>query len=262
MATARPLNQTLGAPRSIQGIDLHAGTDVYFGLDDRLSLCVIPMDQPINGVPCARGLVHFHPSGELAQATLAREFAVRGVSFRPGTLVSWNEDGTVSAHLAEEHLIGGVPVPRASTVRLDEHGALSSWSRRLEHEEAIHGVPCQAGSVVTRYGDGRPERLTAAWDCSVDGFVALGGADIEFHRNGRVSRVTLAEPVTRAGIRFEAGTTLVQRDDGVLSLAQLADDLELDETTYPSGTYLQFDEREAISSYATITWGVLPGGRA
>lgn len=261
MATVRPLAQTLGAPRSIQGISFTAGTDLYFGLDDRLSLCVIPEDQLINGVPCACGLVHFHPSGELAQATLSRDMVVRSVAFKRGTLLSWNEDGTLAAHFGEEHVIGAILVPRGATARITEDGALESWSRRLTGEETIAGVPCQAGSVITRYGDGRPERLTAAHETVVDGFVALGGSDVEFHRNGRVSRLTLAEPAERRNVRFDAGTTLVLRDDGSLSLAHLADELTVGEMTYPAGTYLQFDEREALTSHATITWSVLPGAR-
>jgi len=261
MATARPLTQTLGAPRSIQGIAFDAGTDVYFGLDDRLSACVIPADQVINGIPCAQGLVHFHPSGELAQATLARDFAVRGAHFKRGTQLAWNEDGTLAAHLREDHVIGGVTVPRTATARLDEDGKLVSWSRRLAGEETIQGVPCEARSVVTRYGDGHPKRLTAAWDVAIDGFVAMGGSDLEFHRNGCVSRLTLAEATHKAGARFEAGTVLVLRDDHTLSLAHLVDALCLDGITYPEGAYLNFDEREQLTSHASITWSVRPGAR-
>ncbi|TNF24812.1 MAG: hypothetical protein EP329_24240 [Deltaproteobacteria bacterium] len=261
MAIARPLSQTLGTPRSVQGISFNAGTDLYFGLDDRLSLCVIPDDQTIHGVPCARGLVHFHPSGEVAQTTLARDLEVRSIRFCRGTVLSWNEDGTVAAHLCEDHVIGSVTVPRGASVRITEDGAIESWSRRLVGEEIIAGVPCQAGSVVTRYGDGRPERLTAASDVLVDGLVALGGSDVEFHRNGRLSRVTLADAAERAGVRFDAGTTLVYREDGTLSLAHLADELTIAGITYPAGTYLQFDEQQALASHATITWSVLPGAQ-
>ena len=261
MATARPLTQTLGSPRSIQGIAFDAGTDVYFGLDDRLSACVIPHDQTINGVPCAQGLVHFHPSGELAQCTLARDLSVRSVAFRRGTQLTWNEDGTLAAHLGEELPVGPVVVPRTATARFGEQGELLSWSRRLVHEEVIHGVPCEAGSVVTRYGDGGPKRLTAAWDVPIGGFVAMGGSDIEFHQSGHVSHVTLAEAADKAQIRFEEGTVLVMRDDRSLSLAHLAEPLTIGEVTYPEGTYLHFDERERLSSSATVTWSVRPGAR-
>jgi len=261
MAIARPLSQTLGAPRSVQGISFNAGTDLYFGLDDRLSACVIPDDQTINGVPCARGLVHFHPSGELAQAVIARDLEVRTVRFRKGTQLSWNEDGTVAAHLAEAHTIGSATVPRGASARITESGELESWSRRLLDEETIGGLRCQAGSVVTRYGDGRPERLTVAEDTVIGDLAVLGGSDVEFHRNGQVSRLTIAEPATRADVRFEGGTTLVFRDDGTLSLAHLADELAVGDMTYPAGTYLQFDPSGALASHATITWSVLPGAR-
>src|SRR5690606_3429138 len=65
MATARPLAQTLGAPRSIQGIDFIAGTQLFFGLPNELIASMLPEDQVIAGIPCARGLVHFHPGGQV-----------------------------------------------------------------------------------------------------------------------------------------------------------------------------------------------------
>jgi hypothetical protein len=261
MTASRPLARTLGAPQSIQGIALDAGTRVYFGLDDRLALCIIREAQDILGVPCAPGPVHFHPSGQLARATLARDFEHRGVAFRRGTQLVWNEDGTLRADLAaDDQRIGDVALPGRAQAHLCRDGQLVSWSRRIQEEEAHDGVRCEAGSVVTFTPNGTLERATLAEDAEIDGLLAMGGSDVEWHRNGQVSVLTLGAPALRGGIVLDAGTCLVLRDDRSLSVAQLAEELVHDGVRYPAGSYLQFDQAERLTSFTAITWRV--AGRA
>jgi len=256
MATLNARAQTLGSACSIQGIPFEAGTQVYYGLSDELVLCVLPSDQAIAGVPCARGLVHFHPGGSLAQATLAADHVERSFSFKQGTQLSWNEDGTLGAHVGEPHGFDGVVVPAGASLRLDEDGRLVSWSRRLAVEETIGGLAGQAGSVVTCFANGRPERLTLSRSQVIDGIPSMGGTDVELHSNGRVAATTLAEAHEVAGVRFEAGTTLVYRPNGSLSVAQLAEDTDIGGRTYPDGSYLVFDEAGNLTEHAAITWEV------
>jgi len=256
MATLDARSQTLGSACSIQGIAFEAGTQVYFGLSDELVLCVLPTEQDISGIPCARGLVHFHPNGALAQATLAREHVERSFTFKSGTLLSWNEDGTLGAHVGEPHGFDGVVVPAGASLRLDHEGRLVSWSRRLQVEEMVGGYACQASSVVTCFADGRPERFTLSRSQEVDGLPVMGGTDVELHANGRIAAATLSEPFEAAGVAFEAGTTLVFRPNGTLSVAQLAEDMEIGGRTYPDGSYLVFDEVGNLTEHAAITWEV------
>ena len=149
MASLNARGQLLGSDCHIQGIPFEAGTQVFYGFADELVLCVLPKDQEISGIPCQKGLVHFQPNGALGQATLARDFSVRGAAFARGTNLSWNEDGTLGAQLAAPHAFGAIHVPAGSSLRLDESGNVISWSRRLAHEDQVHGIPCQAGSIVT-----------------------------------------------------------------------------------------------------------------
>lgn len=257
MATLNARAQTLGAPCQIQGIPFEAGTQVFYGLADELVLCVLPTDREIAGIPCQRGLVHFQPSGALGQAALARDFAVRGVTFTRGTTLSWNEDGTLGAQLTAPHTFGALQVPAGATLRLDEQGRLVSWSRRLAIEDQVHGIPCQAGSIVTCFADGSPERVTIARNHVVDGVPCMGGTDIELHATGRLAVATLAEPRELQGITFEAGTALVFRPDGTLSVAQLVEDMTIAGRLYTDGTYLLFDERGQLTDSAAITWEVM-----
>lgn len=256
MATLNARAKTLGTACSIQGIPFEAGTQVFYGLADELVLCVLQNDQTIAGVPCAKGLVHFHPSGALAQATLAHDHTERSFGFKPGTLLSWNEDGTLGAHVGEPHAFDGVIVPAGASLRLDHDGRLVSWSRRLTNEENVGGLACQAGSVATCFADGGPERLTLARSQVIDGLPVMGGTDVELHPNGRTAAATLAEAHEVAGVRFEAGTTLVFRPNGSLSVAQLAEDAEIGGRMYPDGSYLVFDEVGNLTEHAAITWEV------
>ncbi|MFO0744131.1 MAG: hypothetical protein U1F43_00465 [Myxococcota bacterium] len=256
MASLNARAQTLGSACSIQGIPFEAGTQVFFGLSDELVLCVLPTDQTIASIPCQKGLVHFHPNGALAQATISRDHVERGLPFKRGTLLSWNEDGTLGAHVGESHAFDGVVVPAGASLRLDEGGRLISWSRRLAVEETVGGLACQGGSVVTCFADGRPERLTLSRSQVVDAIPVMGGTDLELHSNGHVAAATLAEAHEVAGVRFEAGTTLVFRPTGSLSVAQLAEDMDIGGRTFVDGTYLSFDEVGNLTESAAITWEV------
>jgi hypothetical protein len=256
MATVRPLAQTLGQPRSVQGIDFHTGTTLFFGLANELVLSVIPDDKLIGDVPCASGLVHFQPCGKLGQATLAREYALHGITFGPATTLSWNEDGTLLARLVSPHRVADVALPAGANVRITDDGKIESWSRRLHTVESPAGVACQEGSVVTRYGDGTLQRVTLEGDQACGGFTALDGSDLEFHTNGAVAAVTLAASVSRAGFTFEPGDQLVFRSDGTLSVAHLAHATTRGDEQFPEGAYLRFDDREQLTSHVSQTWRV------
>lgn len=257
MATLNARAQTLGAACQIQGIPFEAGTQVFFGLSDELVLCVLPTDQIISDVPCQKGLVHFQPNGALGQATLARDFSARGVTFARGTTLTWNEDGTLGALLATPHAFEATTVPAGATLRLDEDGRLVSWSRRLAIEDQVDGIPCQAGSIVTCFSDGHPERVTLARNHVVDGVPCMGGTDVELHPTGRLAVATLADTTELLGVPFGAGTALVFRPDGSLSVAQLVEDMEIAGRTYTDGTFLLFDERGNLTDSAAITWEVM-----
>ena len=257
MATLNARAQTLPSACQIQGIPFEAGTQVFYGLSDELVLCVLPTDQDISDVPCQKGLVHFQPSGALGQATLAQDFTARGVTFARGTTLTWNEDGTLGAQLAAPHQHGAMQIPAGSTMRVDDAGHLVSWSRRLAIEESLHGIPCQAGSIVTCFANGLPERVTLAANHVVDGVPCMGGTDIELHGTGRLAVATLAETVELLGIPFEAGTALVFRPDGSLSVAQLVVDMDIAGRSYTDGTFLLFDERGHLTDSAAITWEVM-----
>ncbi len=255
--TAHARAQTLGISCSIQGVQLQAGTQVFLGLANELVLCVLPEAQRIQEVPCAAGLVHFHPDAELAQATLARDHVERGIVFTAGTVLSWNEDGTLGAVLgaAAEH--EGQALPAGATLRFDAGGLLVSWSQRLEDPCLIDGVPCAGGSIVTFHASGQLERATLVETVAVGAWTALGGTDLEFHPNGSPSHLTLGAPATFGAFTFEAGTTLTLRPDRTLSVATLADDLTVGGTTWVDGAQLYFDAAGALTGHASRTWQVL-----
>lgn len=238
--------RTLGASCSIQGVQLQAGTQVFLGLANELVLCVLPAPQRIQEVPCAAGLVHFHPDAGLAQATLGRAHVERGVHFEAGTILSWNEDGTLGAVLADEAELEGRTLPAGATLRFDAGGLLASWSIRLEDAAAISGVPCAEGSIVTFHASGQLERATLGEGAQIGPWTALGGTEVEFHPDGTPSHLTLGAPATFGAFHLEAGTTLTLRTDGTLSVASLGEDLTVDGVPYPDGAQLYFDAAGAL----------------
>ena len=164
--------QTLGISCCIQGIQLQAGTQVFLGLANELVLCVLPEPQRIQEVPCAAGLVHFHPDAGLAQATLARDHVERGVRFGAGTVLSWNEDGTLGAVLAAAAEHEGRLLPEGATLRFDAGGLLVSWSMHLDDGAEIDGIPCAGDSIATFHADGQLERATLAESVAIAAWTA------------------------------------------------------------------------------------------
>jgi hypothetical protein len=257
MATAHARARTLGATCSIQGIQLQAGTQVFLGLANELVLCVLPEPQRIQGIPCAAGLVHFHPDASLAQATLGRDHTERGVTFTAGTQLAWNEDGTLGAVLRSSHVIAGVTLPAEATVRVDGHGQLVCWSLRVPEARTIGGLPCEGGSVVTFHATGKVERLTLGDHVQVGPVTALAGTDLELHPDGGVAFVTLGRSWNCGEVEFEVGTNLTFRPDGTLSVAMLAEEHVANGVTYPDGAQLYFDEAGRLTGHAATTWEVL-----
>ncbi len=261
MASLNARAQTLGASCQIQGIPFEAGTQVFFGLSEELVLCVLPRDQVIFGIPCAQGLVHFQPSGQLAQVTLSDDHSERGLLFARGTTLVWNEDGTLGAQLASPYSVDGTTIPAGASMRVDDSGRLVSFSRRIAVEEVIGGIPCQGGSVVTCFASGHPERATLARHHVVDSIPCMSSTDVELHASGRLAVATLGEAKDLLGILFETGTELVFRPDGSLSVAQLCEDMEIAGRRYTDGTYLLFDEKGHLTETAGITWEVMRPAR-
>jgi hypothetical protein len=261
MATAHARAQTLGVSCSIQGVQLQAGTQVFLGLSNELVLCVLPEPQRIQGIPCARGLVHFHPDATLAQATLARDHVERGVPFAAGTQLSWNEDGTLGAALKSPQVIAGVPMPADATVRFDAAGMLLSWSRRVNGATVVGGIPCEDSAMVTFHATGEVERLTLGQSFEIGDITALGGTDLELHLGGGLAVATLGASWTHDGITFEVGTQLTFRPDGTLSIAILAEDHARGDERWPEGSQLYFDEAGHLSGHAALTWEVLRPAR-
>lgn len=261
MATAHARAQTLGVTCSIQGVQLQAGTQVFLGLSNELVLCVLPEPQRIQGVPCARGLVHFHPDATLAQAALARDHVVRGIPFAAGTQLSWNEDGTLGAALRSPQVIARVPMPGDATVRFDGEGMLLSWSRRMVEGGQVDGLPCDEGAMVTFHATGEVERLTLGETVQVGAITALEGTDLELHLGGRVAVATLGAPWSHDGITFEVGTQLTFRPDGTLSIAILAEDHSRGDERWPEGSQLYFDDAGRLAGHAALTWEVLRPAR-
>jgi|GEM_PF-1437930 len=257
MATAHARAQTLGFPCSIQGVQLQAGTQIFLGLSNELVLCVLPEPQRIQGVPCATGLVHFHPDATLAQATLGKDHVERGIPFASGTLLSWNEDGTLGAALNSAQVFVGIAMPEQATVRFDEQGMLVSWSVYVIDEGVvIGGFPCEAVSIVTRYATGQVERLTLSDNVDVGPVTAMASTDLELHINGNVAVVTLGAKWVHEDIEFDVGTNLTFCPDGTLSVAILSGEHSHGDVTWPDAAQLYFDEAGKLTGFAASTWEV------
>ncbi len=146
---------------------------------------VLARDCDIQGLPCAGGRdVVFFPSGRLRLASLSRETIISGICCAPG-IIYLHESGTVlNATLASCLKFWDISVSAGERVTLDEKGILLEYSRQLNEDQTVGGLPCTAQFRVWLYP------------------------------SGRLSKAVLASPSTINGQEFPRGTELFLNEDG------------------------------------------------
>jgi hypothetical protein len=151
----------LGADQEVDGLPCLGGTLVWFHPNARVSSLQLASDRDVDGIPCASGqnlllALHFHPSGRLAAAVLAREHVLIGRAFPHGTHIS-----------------------------LDEKGGLVGVTLREDQE--IDGTPVKAGAPELKFHDnGRVRELILARDHAVAGRRYGRGTFLRFDRDGHL----------------------------------------------------------------------------
>lgn len=170
----------------VSGIEyLDEGAELF--PDGSIHGATLVRDTDIQGLPCAGGCdVVFFPGGRLRLARLSRPVVIAGVACAPG-IVYFHESGALlNATLAAAHEFAGVPVPASARVTLDEAGGLLEHSQRLEADQLVGGLPCSAEFHAWVYPDGRPSLVVLASPSVIGGREYPRGAELFLDEGGQV----------------------------------------------------------------------------
>ncbi len=158
----------------------------------------------IEGIPCERGIVHFHQDGRLAHAVVAGACTVRDWALEKHDSVSLRSDGSLQ-QLVFHRARTVLGRDHVDSVAFDEQGVPS--------EIRIGDATFDAGGVLLR----RSLRDEVE---NIDGVACTQLA--WFHPNGRLKSAVIAEPVQTRHGTLPVGSIVYFDPDGLVRSAQLA----------------------------------------
>lgn len=170
----------------VDGIE-YLDEDAELFPDGSVHDATLARDTVIQGLLCAgdRSVVFF-PSGRLRLAWLSRPSVIGAIDCASG-IIYLHENGTLlNAALAGTHELAGVDIPAGERVTFDEDGCLLEYSRTLEADQSVGGLPCLAAFRVWLYPGGRPSVIMLASPSCVNGQKYPRGTEMFFDEDGEV----------------------------------------------------------------------------
>jgi hypothetical protein len=148
---------------------------------------------------------------------------VAGIPCRRGEAWFGRKGGLIGAMLSREWLFGTRRFGAGSFFPFYTHdGRLNDV--KLGADQEVDGLPCLGGTNVWFYPNQRISALHLARDRDVDGIPCASGEDLRmalnFHSNGRLAAAVLARDHAVSGRRYGRGTLLRFDRDGHLIYAQ------------------------------------------
>lgn len=247
VCSGTPSYGILGKEQEVQGMRLAAATEVDFHPNGKLNYGTLATPQNIDGL-IFEGKIFFHENGRFRIANLAETTVIHDIKFGAGD-TGFFEDGAVDfGRLAEDQVIQGIPCAKNALISFASNWQLEH--ARLAEDTVINGVLFRRGIDITFdkgkvfyakyelesdtkvYGDVIPEGSTLIFDS--DGIVTgislskvtkiqeiqcnyssgIVGGDVEFYKNGRISKATLMREQIIRGKRLPDGTTIFFGEDG------------------------------------------------
>jgi hypothetical protein len=163
--------------------------------DDGTKLGILAGDRVIDGWPCKRDFIVFHPDWRLAELQLSRDYERNGVSMPAGTWVFPNEQGNPGTCM-------------------------------FPHDVEIQGYRCRGswagkeGFMTVFYPSGRLKLFFSRDPVAVDGVVCDDSLfqGIALYESGRLQQCKLAEKTRIGGVEYPAGA-IVRFDEAGKVLA-------------------------------------------
>jgi len=153
-------------------------------------------DTTIQGYPCARGWVHFYPTGALRSFTTTEPLPLGSDTIPPGTWVTLDSKGVLlrcnfpADKEIQGHLCNGTGGSKGVGTSFHPDGALESFY--CPADTTIQGVNCVGGvlELIVLYEDGKLNEATLADDQVLGGRQCRKGDRVAWDKSGRVVSVT------------------------------------------------------------------------
>ena len=194
----------------IKGIPCNASKNnrsVTFFKNGELRHCRLSENKEIQGYPCYGGddnsELWFYSDGQVLSFVLSKDFFIDGKSYRKGTQIIFDTDGTVhylSGHLdflsfhgnnrvhnvvlKDDLVVEGISLTRDSRIIFNETGELNTI--KPKQDALIEGIPCKKRKWVGFYPNGKIKSCTLSRDFEINGNTYKKGDWLNFDEDGNI----------------------------------------------------------------------------
>ncbi len=173
---------------TIQGITFPSGTEVRFYESGKLYQVILPQDQDIYGIPCARDFpVYFYESGNLGRAVLYQDKEIQGIRFDQGSYLFFYDSGNPGFEATEKDQDREIQdsVEAEGYTSFLEPGMLKIAVPAQRQE--VEGILCPAGGAISFYESGKIKQITLGQDEEIEGKLYSKGDTVRFYENGMIA---------------------------------------------------------------------------
>lgn len=186
--------------------------------------------------------VTYPASAVIKSGTLSEDFVVHGVHFKKGSVLGFDENGTLwRCNISEDTVINELPCMANSEVEFFPDGNVLSCV--LSADTDIGGIHAAKGSLVMFHRNGSLFKCDMVHDTVIDGYPVRCG-DVCFFDNGRLSAFYLSEDFAIEGISCKKDTRVWLRKDGRLSACTAGRDVIIKGGLYKAGELIVVREED------------------
>lgn len=191
--------------------------------------------------------VTYPASSAIKSGTLSGDFVVRGVHFKKGSVLGFDEKGLLwRCNISEDTVINGRHCKANSEVEFFPEGNVLSCM--LSADTQIGGISAAAGTLLMFHRNGSIFKCDMVHDTAIDGYPVRCG-DVCFFDNGRLSAFYLSEDRSIGGISCPAGSRVWLQKKGGLKACISGRNVEIQGVHFRAGELIVFREDGALLDY-------------
>jgi hypothetical protein len=181
--------------------------------DEKVSNCTLTEDIVIQGLPMAKGkMVSFNKEGEARQFTLSENSRVGDYNCRNTGPVTTHGPGKLKGcYTDEQYEISGVPCD-AGSLSIQKDGKLRRC--KVAKKATVGPLEMPAGSYITLWENGEPERFENSGAIDAPGGYACKGYMNYLHEDGKLKKCELANDAKVGDKDVKAGETVCWDAEG------------------------------------------------
>lgn len=175
--------------------------------------------------------LEYHPGNQLKRGKLAMDQAVNDVTYLGGSVMSFYENGQIAdGMLSGDAEVQGVPLKgQPDAVSFHENGRIRKAT--LSKDFTIGTIAFKPNTVIFVRAEGSLSQAYTYEPHEIQGLSVRGS--LMFREDGSLSQAQLAETVTQNRDTYEAGSIVRIAENGLIGGTEFRDELPLFEDANP-----------------------------